>query len=72
MNRVVIQSQKEMVREDLLVYFFISGIDVAYDWIVNIGINQKHPFSIGVWQGLIFLFCLVQIARKVKQYKWLA
>jgi len=82
MNRIVLQSQKELLREDILIYSLVMAFDLAYDYFANILMSFNilnlphepagHAYGFGVFQILVLVFCLAQVIRKFKQVRYLS
>jgi len=68
---------KWRVFENIWVYLGLIGFNLAFDWIVNLsgfaGFNrggEAHPYSLGLFQDLFFIFCTIQLMRMLNQWKY--
>lgn len=67
-------SQKDLLKEDIFIYLTVIMLDIFYDYIYNgllclswITSNRGYnPISYGLLQEAIFIFCLIQILRKIR------
>lgn len=71
---------KRFLAEDIIVYTVVLLLDLAWDWGVNLACATRliqiphelngHPYSWGVLQIALACFCMVQLARKLNQWKY--
>lgn len=71
---------KRFLVEDIAIYTGILVIDIFLDFIcdffISVGIvndlsqGDGHPLGFGLYQTIVLVFCLVQLVRKIIDYRY--